>query len=172
MRHDDGEGNKLVTDSDHLMVMGAGSEFWHEERTLAEDPPLRMLQIFVRPHSLDLDPQIQHEPIPEPVAGEWRHLFGPVGTGAPLSVRNEVDFYDAHLDEGDSLALPEMAGRDAYFYVFEGAVEAADTRFDEAESGLLVDDDGLTITAQEDALVVAFLVDPDAPITRQGTIGR
>jgi len=106
MRHDDGEGNKLVTDSDHLMVMGAGSEFWHEERTLAEDPPLRMLQIFVRPHSLDLDPQIQHEPIPEPVAGEWRHLFGPVGTGAPLSVRNEVDFYDAHLDEGDSLRAP------------------------------------------------------------------
>ncbi|SFR90376.1 hypothetical protein SAMN05216559_0785 [Halomicrobium zhouii] len=172
MRHDDGEGNKLVTDADHLMVMGAGTEFWHEERTLAEDPPLRMLQIFVRPHSLDLQPQIQHEPVPDPVADEWRHLFGPEDSDAPLSVRNEVDFYDAHLEEGASDDLPQIAGRDAYFYIFEGTVEAADARFEEGESGLLVDDDGLTLTAREDALVVAFLIDPDAPVTRQGTIGR
>ncbi len=172
MRHDDGDGNKLVTDSDHLMVMGAGSEFWHEERTLADDPPLRMLQIFVRPHSLDLEPTIQHEPIDDLVAGEWRHLFGPEDSDAPLSVRNEVDCFDARLDEGTSLELPEMAGRDAYFYVFGGSVEAGGTRFDEAESGLFVGDGGLTLTAREDALVVAFLIDPDAPVTRQGTIGR
>jgi len=76
------------------MVMNAGSGFWHAEETLADDPPLRMLQIFVRPHSLDLEPDIQHEPIHDSIAGEWRHLFGPEGTEAPLYVRNDVDFYD------------------------------------------------------------------------------
>jgi redox-sensitive bicupin YhaK (pirin superfamily) len=172
MRHDDGEGNKLVTDSEHVMVMNAGSGFWHEERTLADDPPLRMLQIFVRPHSLGLPPGIQHEPIPDPVAGEWRHLFGPEGTDAPLSVRNAVDFYDVRLGAGDSVALPEIEGLDAYFYVFEGAVEAGGTEFDETESGLLVDDAGLTVTAREETVLVAFLIDPDAPVTRQGTVGR
>jgi len=172
MRHDDGEGNKLVTDADHMMVMGAGEGFWHEERTLADDPPLRMLQIFVRPHSLGLEPQIQHEPIPEPVADEWRHLFGPAGTDAPLSVRNQVDFYDCRLDAGASVDFPTADGRDTYFYVFEGTVSAAGTTVEETESGLLVGDETVTVTAEEQSILVAFSIDPDAPITRQGTVGR
>src|SRR6056297_2674672 len=45
MRHDDRQGNELVTDPNHLMVMNAGSGFWHAEETLADDPTLRMLQI-------------------------------------------------------------------------------------------------------------------------------
>lgn len=59
MRHDDRQGNELVTDPEHLMVMNAGSSFWHAEEMLAENPPLRMLQIIVRPHSLDLEPGIR-----------------------------------------------------------------------------------------------------------------
>ncbi|WP_181684923.1 pirin family protein [Halorhabdus salina] len=171
MRHDDGEGNKLVTDAEHMMVMNAGSGFWHEERTLADDPPLRMLQIFVRPHSLDLEPDIQHVSIPDPVEGEWRHLFGPEGSAAPLFVRNEVHFYDTHLEAGDRIDVPTEPGWDTYFYVFDGAVTAGDMTFEEAESGLLVEGT-TTVTAREDSLLVAFEINPDAPITRQGTIGR
>ncbi|GAB7019616.1 pirin family protein [Halostagnicola bangensis] len=172
MRHNDREENALVTDADHLLVMNSGSGFWHEERTLADDPPLRMLQIFVRPHSLDLTPEIQHGPVPDPVANEWRHLFGPDGSDAPFFVRNDVNFYDARLEEGASVALPEIEGWDTYFYVFEGALEVDGVRFEEAESGLLVGDESLTVTAQEQTVLVAFLVNPDASITRRGTIGR
>jgi len=175
MRHDDRQDNRLVTDSDHLLVMGAGSGFWHEEETLADDPPLRMLQIFVRPHSLGLEPEIQHEPIPDPVANEWRHLFGPEGSDAPLSVRNEVDFYDCRLDAGATTALPSRSGRDTYLYVFDGAVEVGDEPVGYTESALVideVDDDGVSVTATADSVVVAFCIDPDAPVTRRGTIGR
>lgn len=170
MRHDDGEGNKLVTDAEHMLVMNAGSGFWHEERTLADDPPLRMLQIFVRPPELELPPKIQHEPIPAPVPNDWRHLFGPEGSDAPLFVRNDVDLYDIRLGEGATVALPSAPGRDTYCYVFEGEVTAGDTTLSEAESGLLVDGE-LTVSATTDSVLVAFLIDPDAPVTRQGTIG-
>lgn len=173
MRHDDGEGNKLVTDSDHLMVMNAGREFWHEERTLAEDPPLRMLQIFVRPHSLDLPPTIQHEPIEEPVQNEWRYLFGPAESDAPLFVRNDVHFYDIRLAAGATVGLPTKPDWDTYFYVFDGAVTVDGTEFAETESGLAVEEaDSMSVTADAESLVVAFVINPDAPVTRQGTIGR
>ena len=172
MRHDDRRGNDLVTDSEHVMAMNAGREFWHAERTDADDPPLRMLQIFVRPHSLDLDPDIQHEPLPDPVAGEWRRVFGPERSDAPVTVRNEVDLYDLRLDEGDEITLPERAGRDTYVYVFEGAATVDDATLAETESALVVGDGTATLTAEDDAIVVAFLIDPDAPVTRQGTIGR
>lgn len=172
MRHDDREENELVTDSDHLLVMNSGSSFWHEERTLADDPPLRMLQIFVRPHSLELEPGIQHGVVPDPVPNEWRHLFGPEGSDAPFFVRNDVECYDGRLEEGATVEFPSTAGWDTYFYVFEGMLEVDGVRFEEAESGLLEDEAVMSATAREESVVVAFLVNPDAPITRQGTIGR
>ncbi len=172
MRHDDRQGNKLVTDPEHLMVMNAGSGFWHSEETLADDPPLRMLQIFVRPHSLDLESDIQYEPIPDPIANEWRHLFGPEGTDAPLFVRNDVDFYDCYLDAGATTTLPSRSGWDTYGYVFEGAVQIGEESVGYTESALVTDDGDVAVTATEDATMVAFTINPDAPITRQGTIGR
>ncbi|UTF55773.1 pirin family protein [Natronosalvus rutilus] len=172
MRHDDGEGNKLVTDSEHLMVMNAGSEFWHAEETLADDPPLRMLQIFVRPYSLDLESDIQHELIPDPVAGEWRHLFGPEKTDAPLYVRNDVDFYDCRLDAGATTTLPSRPGWHTYLYVFDGAVDVGNEPVGCTESALVPDDSNIPVTATEDSTIVAFNINPDAPVTRQGTIGR
>jgi redox-sensitive bicupin YhaK (pirin superfamily) len=86
-------------------------------------------------------------------------------------VRNDVHLYDARLGEGASVDLPSAPGWDTYFYVFDGAVTAGDTHFDSTESGLFVGDD-LTLTARDDTLLVAFLIDPDAPVTRQGTVGR
>ena len=174
MRHDDRQGNELVTDADHLMVMNAGSGFWHAEETYEDDPPLRMLQIFVRPHSLGLEPGIQHEPVPEPTPNDWRHLFGPEGGDAPLYVRNDVHFYDSRIEAGATVALPSRPGWDTYLYVFDGAVTLGDgeTRIGDTESALVTGEGDVSVTAAEDSVAVAFCIDPDAPITRQGTIGR
>ena len=172
MRHDDRQGNELVTDSDHLMVMNAGSEFWHAEATLAEDPPLRMLQIFVRPHSLNLDPDIQHEPLPDPTANEWRHLFGPEGSEAPLFVRNNAHCYDCRLDAGETVELPTRPDWNTYLYVFEGAIDIGAKSLGYTESALVNGDGDVPATASEDTVLVAFPIDPSASITRQGTIGR
>jgi len=172
MRHEDRQENSLVTDSEHLMIMGAGRGFWHSEETFPDDPPLRMLQIFVRPHSLGLEPTIQHEPIGEPTPNRWRHLFGPEDTDAPLSVRNEVDFHDCRLAAGETVAVPTKAGWDTYLYVFEGEVDLAGEPLDYTESAVLAGDGQATVTASEESILVAFVLDPDAPITRQGTIGR
>lgn len=172
MRHRDRAGNELTMDSGHLMVMNAGREFWHEEQTLTEDSQLRLLQIFVRPHTADLEPNIQHGPVPDPVTNEWRHLFGPEGSDAPFYVRNDVNFYDVHLDKGASVELPTVMGWDTYFYVFEGTVRTNETTFDRTEQGLLVNAEELAVTAQEETLLVAFLINPDAPLTYRGTIGR
>jgi redox-sensitive bicupin YhaK (pirin superfamily) len=172
MRHDDRQGSERVTDADHLMVMNAGSGFWHAEETLADDPPLRMLQIFVRPHSLNLEPGIQHEPIPDPVTERWRHLFGPEGTDVPLYVRNDVNCYDCRLDAGTTTTLPSQSGWHTYLYVFDGAVDVGGESVGYTETALVPNDSNVTVAATEDATIVAFTINPDAPITQQGTIGR
>ena len=179
MRHDEPQPHPLVTDADHLMVMNAGSGFWHEERTLDDDPPLRMLQIFVRPRTLDLDPEIQHGPIPPLVPNEWRHLFRPDGDGTddggtPFTVRNDVHLFDIRLDAGASADLPSIPGWDAYLFVFTGGVEVAGIPLGEAETALLTGNmaTAQTVTAPHPTLLTVFLINPAATVTRAGTVGR
>ncbi|WP_262266105.1 pirin family protein [Microvirga yunnanensis] len=120
MRRDDRTTGKLIAEPNHLMVMNAGRSFWHEEHTLAGEPPLRMLQIFVRPHTLDLEPTIQHGPLVAPEPNRWRHLVGPEGSAAPFFVRNDVDIYDIRLEAGASTMLPLRPGWSWYFFVYAG----------------------------------------------------
>lgn len=171
MRHDDRASGPLVTDRDHLMVMNAGRSFWHSEETLPGDPPLRMLQILVRPRAVDLPPQIQHGPIVTAPANTWRHLFGPEDSGAPFFVRNSIDFFDARFEAGARGAFPVMAGRDVYFYVFTGAIAADRKTFGEAEQGLWTGRSVLSFEAVKPTRMVVFLIDPAATVTRAGTVG-
>ncbi|MBP1806906.1 pirin family protein [Rubellimicrobium aerolatum] len=171
MRHDDRTHGRLVTDAGHLLVMNAGREFWHEERTLPSDPPLRMLQIFVRPHEVDLEPMLQHGPLPDPTPNAWRLLVGPEGTDSPFVVRNDVYLHDLRLDAGQSVALPSRPGWSTYAYVYSGAVEAEGERLGEAESALVTAPVDVTIRAVEPSVLVAFVLNPAATVTREGSIG-
>lgn len=172
MRHDDRAGGPLVVDSDHLMVMNAGSGFWHEERVLQTDPSLRMLQIFVRPHALGLEPGIQHGTLSQQIGNEWRQLVGPEHSIAPFFVRNQVLISDVYLDNGASVTLPHANGMHTYFFVFSGAVSVDGVIFGTGESGLVASEGAVLLTASEMALVIAFMIEPDAKVTRAGTIGR
>jgi hypothetical protein len=173
MRHNDHMVGELLIDENHLMVMNSGAGFWHEEKTRKSDPLLRMLQIFVRPHTADLKPDIQFGEMPKPVANQWRYLFGPEGTNAPFYVRNDVHFYDIRLDKGAEVFLPQAPlGWHVYFYVFTGLVASDGQRFSEAETGLIQDADGGRLQAEKESVVVAFLLNPVAKVVRLGTVGR
>jgi redox-sensitive bicupin YhaK (pirin superfamily) len=173
MRHNDRTVGELVADESHLMVMNSGSGFWHEEKTLTSDPYLRMLQIFIRPHSADLKPGIQYGELSKPVANQWRYVFGPEGSAAPFYVRNDVHFHDIRLDKGAVVALPEApAGWHTYFYLFAGQVTSDGQSFAEAETGLIQDAAERVFHANEDSVVVAFHLNPNAKIVRLGTVGH
>jgi redox-sensitive bicupin YhaK (pirin superfamily) len=171
MRHDDKANGQLVTDRDHLMVMNAGRSFWHSEETLPTDPPLRMLQILVRPRAIDLEAGIQHGPIAPAPPNTWRHLFGPEDSGAPFFVRNSIDFYDARLEGEVGGEFPTLPGRHLYFYVFTGAIAAGGKSFVEAEQGLWTGAGTLRFETREPTVMVAFLIDANATVMRAGTVG-
>ena len=76
------------------------------------------------------------------------------------------------LAAGATTTLPSRPDWHTYLYVFDGAVEVGDEPVGYTESALVIDDDDMAVTAIEDATIVAFNINPDAPVTRQGTIGR
>lgn len=171
MRHNDPLSGELITDKDHLMIMNSGSGFWHEEKTLASDPPLRMLQIFVRPHTLNLPPKIQHAALKSWAYNNWRQVFGQEGSGVDFEVRNDIEMYDLRVESGETVAFPQKLGYNTFFFVFSGSINIGGKLFEEMKNGLLVEEQNAKLTSNEESLVVAFLINPKAKITKAGTIG-
>jgi redox-sensitive bicupin YhaK (pirin superfamily) len=65
VKHLDSEGRTGTISGRNLMVMNAGSSFYHEERVLAEGGVLEGLQIFIRPEAAGLSPQVQFHELSE-----------------------------------------------------------------------------------------------------------
>lgn len=172
MHHSDSAGMALTIDSQNLMVMNAGRSFWHEEQVYREEQTTHTLQIFIRPHTIDLEPELHHLVMVDSATNEWRLLVGPDGSNAPTTVRNDIQIYDGRLARETHVKFPSFADWDTYFVVLQGQITVADKMFTAVESGLIVDEQSTAIFVQEDALVVIFLINRQARLTYEGTIGH
>ncbi|HZO37240.1 MAG TPA: pirin family protein [Solirubrobacteraceae bacterium] len=169
MIHEDSTGQRIPISPQKLMMMNAGRSFWHEEST--PDEPVEMLQIFVRPEAADLDAGVHFYDRPADFRdGRWNHIGGPAGSGAPLTIRNQVHVYDIHPSAGDRIEVPTAEGMRQWVYVMDGEIELGGqaVRKGDAISDLTGDLPPLTVT--QDATVVAFLADPDAGASLAGSI--
>jgi quercetin 2,3-dioxygenase len=168
MVHEDSTGQRVELTPSRLMMMNAGRGFSHEEST--PSVPVEMLQIFIRPQAADLAPSVQFHDRQSIPRSEWTHLGGPIGSGAPLTIRNEVNVYDAHLKAGDRIAAPSRQGWRQWLYVMHGTVEVGRQLLEQGDAVADSVADLPALRAASDTTLVAFLIDPAAPVSLAGTI--
>ncbi len=166
MCHRDTEDNEVLLTPNKLMVMNAGHEFYHEESTLDEGN--EMLQILIRPEREDLKPDVQFWDREIRRDAEWSLIAGPASMDPPMVVRNEVAVFDVHAKAGDALTIPEKDGMTPWLYVMDGTVEVLGETLHKGDA-VTGDSEKLTdVKLSEDATLVLFLVNPDAPMTLKG----
>jgi len=166
MVHEDSTGKRVELTPSHLMMMNAGRSFWHEEST--PRVPVEILQIFIRPEATDLDPSVQFYERPAIPHGEWTHLGGPLGSGAPLTIRNQVNVYDAHLKTGDRITVPSSQGWRQWLYVMDGTVEVGGQLLEKGDAVVDSVKDLQPFRATSDSTLVAFVINPAAPVSLAG----
>ncbi|KQS71383.1 pimeloyl-CoA dehydrogenase [Rhizobium sp. Leaf371] len=167
MLHRDTVGNGKTLDKTHFMMMNAGHTFQHEELMLGNSP-VRALQIFLRPNARDLEPMVQfHDFIDASSENEWRLIAGP--KQAPLTVRSDIQVFDARVSKGTQLSLPAAADpRTAFLlYVFDGAIDFGDVTITTGESAFTRSLDH-QLTARAGSDVVLFAFDPKAEVFHGG----
>ncbi|WP_096271251.1 pirin family protein [Paucisalibacillus globulus] len=167
MFHRDSTGLEIPITPGNLMMMNAGSSFWHEE--IVKEEHVEMLQIFVRPRETDLEPTIQfHEkPVHNP---DWYLMVGPEDSEAPLHVRQNVYILDAHPIQGDEIEIPFYKGFQPFLYEMDGEIEIEEVRVSKYEAVTDLDNSLPPIYTTENATLVLFLVDRNAPMSLKGTI--
>lgn len=157
--HEDSAGSYEMLSDNRYMLMSAGDSFFHQESTPQMDA--EMLQIFIRPREKDLAPDVQfaaYEP-----SDDFRLIAAP--SNAPLIVRQNVFVYDLKASAG-TYTLPTVDGLVPCVYVFEGAVTINGERLEKRDGATGADIDEVTVEAP--SIVIVFLVDLEAPMTKAG----
>lgn len=174
MHHKDSDENDLGIHNKYFMLMNAGSGIYHEEGVREGDETVEMLQIFIRPKADGLEPKIQfHEPDQTYSLNQWRLLAGPERSKAPMIFRSEALFYDVRLEKENSLQTPNLNEKTGLLYVFNGSIKINNS--DEiAEKGdsIVIKDEQLDLISREDSDLVFFVLDEEAPYSRNGLFAK
>lgn len=170
VEHKDTEGNIEIITNKRLMMMNAGSKFQHEELVLPEGGVLTALQIFIRPETGGLAPQVQFHEFLETISrNEWRAVAGK-GDAFPLQIRSNTWIYDMSLEQGEQRSLPVLPLKDAtcLVYVFDGSLAVNETILLQKGESVVVENEEILLKAAGDCNIVLFITDLNAPVFKQG----
>jgi redox-sensitive bicupin YhaK (pirin superfamily) len=164
VKHLDSEAYTDVVSNQRLMMMNAGESFFHEELVLDEGGVLQGLQIFIRPETTGLQPQVQFHQLPEIYSyNQWRKIAGK-GDDYPLQIRSNTWLMDLRLEKGEEIFLPESPAENVafLFYVFDGEVTINDNIVLNPGESALLENEGPTFRAVETSDIVLFITQTDA----------
>ncbi|MBW7674267.1 pirin family protein [Chryseobacterium chendengshani] len=164
VKHLDSEKQTDTISNRRLMVMNAGSNFYHEEKVLEEGGVLKGLQIFIRPETSGLKPQVQFYELSQTYSSNfWRKIAGK-DDNYPLQIRSNTWLMDLRLEKDEEITLPEAPSENCafLFYVFSGNVSVNKTMSLITGESALVKNEKPVFRAVETTDIVLFITQTDA----------
>jgi len=163
VKHLDSEGYTDIISNQRLMMMNAGTNFYHEERVLEEGGVLEGLQIFIRPETAGLKPQVQFYQLPEIYSNNrWRKIAGK-GDNYPLQIRSNTWLMDLRLEKDEEIVLPiNPPDNSAFlFYVFGGKININEMMVLTTGESTLIENENPIFRALETSDIILFITQTD-----------
>lgn len=170
VEHRDSEGFVEIIGKNKLMLMKAGKLFFHEEKMYDLNEPFEGLQIFIRPGTADLKPEVVFLEL-ESLHSEnkWRLFASPIDE-TTFKFSSQTWIYDIKLLRNSITALPELSrkGLTSLLYVFNGKALVNNSIDLSKKESLLVKEEQISITTDEDTELVLLVTDEQAETFNDG----
>lgn len=164
VRHFDSKGFTEIISNQKLMMMNAGSTFYHEEKVLEEGGIVESLQIFIRPGAAGLYPHVQFHALNDVYSvNQWRKIAGK-GECYPLLIRSNTWIMDMRLEKGCETLLPKPQDDHiaSLFYVFSGQVRVNDDMVISTGESVLIEGDNPTFKAIDTTDIILIITQKNA----------
>ena len=164
VQHRDSEGLTDIISNQKLMMMNAGANFYHEELVLEEGGVLEGLQIFIRPETAGLKPQVQFHQLQEIYSiNQWRRIAGK-GDDYPLQIRSNTRIMDIRLEAGSETFLPETVTENTafLFYILTGEIQVNKDMLLNSGESVLIEAAYPAFNALKTSDVVLFITQTNA----------
>src|SRR5215213_4250851 len=157
LKHEDSMGNGSVIRPGDVQRMTAGTGVRHSEQNASDNERVHLLQIWILPHTVDLDPGYEQKAFREDERrGQLRLIASEDGRDGSVLVHQNVTLFASILPAGEEVEHTMDPKRYAWIQVARGAVSVNDENADQGDGVVVAGESSLRIKAKDDAEVLLF----------------
>ncbi len=164
LEHRDSLGTGSVIRPGDVQRMSAGRGITHSEYNPSATEPVHLLQIWITPARLGLDPGYEQKRIPieeaiEGVNGGLRLIAAPDGRDGAVTIHQDAEVYAARLKGGQEATHHLKAGRHAWVQVARGGVTLNGAAMKAGDGAGVSQEEVLALRAMNDSPAELLLFD-------------
>ncbi|NJL98536.1 MAG: pirin family protein [Synechococcaceae cyanobacterium SM2_3_2] len=157
VEHKDSLGTGSIIRPGEIQRMTAGTGIRHSEFNPSPTDPLHLLQIWILPEAVDLDPSYeQKETHLADQAGQFKLIASRDGRQGSVTVHQDINLYAAQLQTGDQVSFDLKPGRAAWIQVARGDVRVLGRDLASGDAAAVEHTDTIAISATQDAEILLF----------------
>ncbi len=157
LEHKDSMGNGRRLGPGDIQLMSAGSGVMHSEYNPSRVETARFLQVWIKPHTLGLEPSYtEWHPSPDSENKRKLLVISADGRDGSAVIHQDADVWRVRLHAGDSVSHEVMPGRGVWFQLIKGSVAINGTEVVTGDGASTEDAGTVEFTATEDAEALLF----------------
>jgi hypothetical protein len=160
IEHKDSTGGQGVIKAGDIQIMSAGSGVQHSEANASATDPVTLFQVWVFPKEKNIKPRYgQRNFDVNERNNQWQIVVSPREEDNALWINQDARFALTNLAAGKTLDYSNgFKGNGVYLVVISGTVKVGDTVLNKRDALGVYDTDSFSITASEDATLLAIEV--------------
>jgi quercetin 2,3-dioxygenase len=156
LQHRDSLGTGSEIRPGEVQRMSAGTGIRHSEFNVSAEKALHLLQIWIVPAAVGIDPSYEQRALPGAVRGGLGLIASPDGRGDSVTVHQDVGVYAAQLARGDRAEQALARGRHAWVHVARGSTNVNGQHLHAGDAAALSGEAQLVLHADGPAEVLVF----------------
>lgn len=160
LQHKDSTGGQGIIKAGDVQIMSAGTGVQHSEANASATDPVTLFQVWVFPKERNIKPRYDQRnfDIAERV-NKWQTIVSPLEADKALWINQDAKFSLTKLEAGKTLDYNNaFKGNGVFLVAINGAVKVGDINLNKRDAVGISGADNFTITATEDAELLAIEV--------------
>lgn len=157
LKHEDSMGNGSVIRPGDVQRMTAGTGVRHSEQNASDSERVHLLQIWILPHTVGLEPGYEQKAFSEDERRERLRLIASEdGRDGSVQVHQDVTLYASILSAGKEVEHAMDERRYAWIQVARGAVTVNGEKADQGDGVVVAGEKNVRVSAEKDAEILLF----------------
>ncbi|MFN2404416.1 MAG: pirin family protein [Pyrinomonadaceae bacterium] len=157
LKHEDSMGNGSVIRPGDVQRMTAGTGVRHSEQNASEGEQVHLLQIWILPHTVGLEPGYEQKAFSEDERrGRLRLIASEAGSDGSVVVHQDVKLFASIIPAEEQVEHTMDQQRYAWIQVARGAISVNGEKANQGDGVIVAGESNLQIKAEESAEVLLF----------------
>jgi quercetin 2,3-dioxygenase len=157
LKHEDSMGNGSVIRPGDVQRMTAGTGVRHSEQNASDNERVHLLQIWILPHTVGLEPGYEQKAFTEDERRERLRLIASEdGRDGSVQVHQDVTLYASILKAGKEVEHAMDERRYAWIQVARGTLSVNGEKAEQGDGVVAVGESKVRISAEEDSELLLF----------------